>query len=124
MPANILIVDDDAEFLEILRENLSAHGFAVSLAKNGSEFRDLALETRPDLIILDIMLGDANGVHVYERLLAHGFDSKVPVIFLSSLAKDRPPSPAAEGRLYALHSKPIHLDFLVQEITRLLKATG
>ncbi len=61
MSAKILVVDDDKEFLEILQESLPTHGFEVSLAQNGEEFRQQVFTSKPDLIILDIMLGESNG---------------------------------------------------------------
>ncbi|MBI4549754.1 MAG: response regulator [Candidatus Omnitrophica bacterium] len=120
MPPCILIVDDDCEFLDLMKECLTSRGFEVALAPDSEAFRESAFSRRPDLIILDIMLGESNGVHAYENLILDGFDAKVPVIFLSGLAKDRPPSPASEGRRYALHSKPIQVDYLVGEINRLI----
>lgn len=120
MGARILLVDDDRDLLKVFKEGLSARGFEVFLAASGEEFQREAPLRKPDLIVLDIMLGNENSMRVYEELLFRGFDSSVPVIFLSGLVEDRPPSPAQPGRTYALYGKPIRLSCLAQEIHRLL----
>ena len=117
----ILIVDDEWAILELLRVTFSLAGHEVSLAQNDVEFRREALASRPDVIILDIMLGDKNGMQVYEQLLGEGFDPKVPVVFLSALASDRPPTPPRAGRTFALLGKPFDPAKLVQEIHSLIK---
>jgi DNA-binding response OmpR family regulator len=122
MKSKVLIVDDDTELLEILKEQLSLRGFEVAVAQNGEEFQAQVLQEKPHVIILDIMLGDENGVHIYEHLVDKGFDAKVPVIFLSGLASDRPSSPGGPGRTFALLGKPIRIDTLVAEIERLGQA--
>ncbi|GEM_PF-1318017 len=122
MGAKILFVDDDHELLQILSDEFSARGFEISLARSGQEFRTQVFKNKPQVIVLDIMLDQENGVDVYNQLLRQGFDPKVPVIFLSSLASDRIPSPAAPRRNYALRAKPIHMEELYQEIVCFVNA--
>ncbi len=122
MKPRILIVDDEWSMLELLRMTFSAAGLDVVLAKDDVEFYREALMQRPDVIILDLMLGEKNGMDVYEELLTEGFDPKVPVVFLSALASDRPPTPLRAGRTYALLGKPFDPEKLVAEINHLLSA--
>ncbi|OGW72107.1 MAG: hypothetical protein A2Y02_02800 [Omnitrophica bacterium GWA2_52_12] len=121
MKPRILIVDDEWSMLELLRVTFAAAGLEVVLAKNDIEFKREALIQRPDVIILDLMLGEKNGMDVYEALLNEGFDPKVPVVFLSALAGDRPAAPLRAGRTYALHGKPFDPEKLVAEINTILK---
>lgn len=116
----ILAVDDDRPFLDILARNLTERGFEVLQAHDAAAFLEQAPLAKPDLIILDIMLGADNGVQVYDSLIRRGFDRKIPVIFLSGLAGDQPPAPASAARNYALLGKPVATDHLVQEIKNLL----
>ncbi len=121
--AKILLVDDEVQFLELLKFELTSEGFEVFTACNEEEFRMRAFSEKPDLIILDIMLGDKNGPLVYDELLAEGLlDRSVPVIFLSALVQDRPPIPVTAGRNYALHGKPFESEKLIQAIRSLIKA--
>ncbi|HXV28014.1 MAG TPA: response regulator [bacterium] len=112
----ILVVDDEPDILELLKEWLVLEGYDVSVAKNCHEFNRLALETKPDLIILDIMLGRENGVNLYNGLLSQGFDRTIPVIFITGLAHDRPESPGMPGRTYALRTKPFNPYEIVNDI--------
>ncbi len=112
----ILVVDDEPDILELLKEWLLLEGYDVFLAQNCHEFNRLAFTTKPDLIILDIMLGRENGVSVYNRLINQGFDRNTPVIFITGLAHDRPESPAAPGRTYALRLKPFNPYEIVKDI--------
>ncbi len=116
MKQKILVVDDEKDILESLQELLSEEGFEVILAGTVGEFRKKALKSKPDLIILDIMLGQDNALDAYQELLTVGLDSKIPVLFLTGLLQDRPPSPARPGRSYALMGKPFHYEELMKEI--------
>ncbi len=116
----ILIVDDDPTLLELLKFTFSSSGFEVAGASGEEDFRREAQGARPDAIVLDIMLGEKNGVQVYERLLREGFDPKIPVVFLSVLARDISQTPPRSGRTYALVAKPFDPEKLVREITTLL----
>ena len=116
MSTRILFVDDDKDLLELFTTEFTARGLEVFIARNGEEFHSQAFKNPPHVIVLDIMLGDENGVQVYDHLLRNGLDPKIPVVFLSSLATDRVPSPAAPGRSFSLRAKPIHMEDLFKEI--------
>ena len=122
MKTKILLVDDEDDILELLKEWLMAEGFDVLLARNAEEFRESALTQKPDVIILDIMLGPENGIHVYDGLLHQGLDRKTPVIFLTGLAHDRPETHAVPGRTYALRTKPFNPDEIVKDIRCLINS--
>jgi two-component system alkaline phosphatase synthesis response regulator PhoP len=117
----ILVTDDDKAILKMLEFKLQTSGYEVLTAENGEEFRRKAFEEKPDLIILDIWLGNQNGALIYDDILAKGFDSNVPVIFLTALAQDRPETPAASGRKYVLRGKPFDPDDLVREVGDLIR---
>ena len=120
MGAKILVVDDDLPILELLKCDFTAEGFEVRTARNEEEFRRQALSEKPDLIVLDIMLGDKNGPLVYDELLAQGLDRSIPVIFLSALAENGTPNSGAPGRKYLLCGKPFDSDELIREIRNLV----
>lgn len=85
MPGYILIVDDDMDILSVLRANLELHGFTVKTSQNWtSAERELSVSV-PDLLILDIMLPDSNGVEIC-RLLRGRFPD-LPIMMLT--AKDK-----------------------------------
>jgi len=80
----ILIIDDDPDILKILQENLRMEGYEVFTAASGEEALRAAGRYTPDLIILDLMLPDLDGLQVCRRLRK---ESAVPIIMLT--ARDR-----------------------------------
>jgi two-component system, NtrC family, sensor kinase len=83
-PGTILIVDDESTNRKVLRAQLLSGEYAVLEAANGPEALQKA-EGRPDLILLDIMMPDMNGMEVCRRLKANETTHDIPVIFLSAL---------------------------------------
>jgi len=79
----LLVVDDDRKITSALKRSLSYEGYAVEAANSGSEALQLARETRPDLVVLDIMMPGIDGMEVC-RLLRRSDD--VPILMLT--AKD------------------------------------
>lgn len=81
----VLIVEDDAAMLRGLRDNFTRKGYDVITAADGEKGLELALNERPDLIVLDIMLPRMNGYEVCKTLRDEGLD--MPIIMLT--AKDQ-----------------------------------
>jgi two-component system cell cycle response regulator len=81
----ILVVDDMPSNLTLLSRILSGSGYTVQLADNGKNAIDIALDTAPDLILLDISMPVMDGYETCERLKADDRTSNIPVIFISAL---------------------------------------
>ena len=81
---SILVVDDSDLLRNILREELEAEGYRVSLAEDGEKALTLARDLRPDLILLDIVLPAMDGYDVCRELKSHTATSQIPVLMLSS----------------------------------------
>ena len=58
MKRTILVIDDDIDLVEIIRLTLESEGYGVIDAQNGARGLDLAREQKPDLILLDVMMGE------------------------------------------------------------------
>lgn len=84
-PANILIVDDEDDNLEILGDLLTFDGYTVQIAKDGETALKRVQESRPDLILLDILMPGIDGFEVCTRLKADELTKDIPVIFVSSM---------------------------------------
>src|SRR5262245_61144244 len=84
--AKILLVEDDIAIAFGLQKNLKFEGYEVLYASDGEAGLRLALEQRPDLIILDIMLPRINGLEICETLKKRGVDA--PVIFLTAKSQE------------------------------------
>jgi DNA-binding response OmpR family regulator len=82
---SILVVEDDRQIAELMRDFLEAEGFQVRHAANGRETNEQLQRARPDLVLLDVVLPDESGFEICRRLRA---DSAVPVLFLSARDSD------------------------------------
>ncbi|HXV28231.1 MAG TPA: response regulator [bacterium] len=119
MKKRVLVVDDDKLFRQLLKFRLAKQGFDAVTAGNEKEFWEQAFNHKPDVILLDIWLNGKLGNEVYDLLLNFGFDSKVPVIFITGLTDDKLPRRAPDGGKYAYFPKPLDFEMLIQEINKL-----
>ena len=85
----ILIADDNANDLSVLRKMLAQAGYEVITASDGRDAFRLALENRPDLIILDVFMPEMSGGLVRLSLKEAAETSEIPVIFLSRLFSEQ-----------------------------------
>ncbi len=81
----ILIVDDEDDLRNALNVALTNAGYTTFTASNGSECIATALEQRPDLILLDIMMPEMNGHQTLNELRKNEWGKTVPVLFLTNL---------------------------------------
>ena len=121
MKPKILVVDDEWSMQELLRQTLSLAGFEVLIAANHLEFKEQAFLHSPDVMIVDIMLGEKDGAQIYHQLLAEGLSPDIPVVFLSALASGITPTPPQPGRKFALIGKPFDPNQLVRELEKVVK---
>ncbi len=87
-PKKILVVDDESDVTELLAYNLKAKGFVVETLNNPNSSIGLARTFLPDLVILDVMMPDLNGIQICRMLRADPKLKQVPVIFLTAKAEE------------------------------------
>ncbi|MDT8913213.1 response regulator transcription factor [Amycolatopsis sp. PS_44_ISF1] len=121
-PATVLVVDDEADILELLTAALELNGFTVFCATTGAAALERATRLAPDLVVLDVMLPDHDGFTVARLLRAEG--NQVPVLFLSArdALEDRLAGLGAGGDDYV--SKPFSFDEVVMRIRAILRRTA
>ena len=83
----ILIVDDKPENLDILIAYLDTRGFTISVALNGKEAIEIAIEFMPDIILLDVMMIGINGFETCNQLKKNKKTENIPVIFMTALSE-------------------------------------
>jgi two-component system OmpR family response regulator len=119
--ANLLVVEDDPNILELLSASLRFAGFEVRSAMSGSTAIAAAQHQRPDLVVLDVMLPDVDGFDVIKRLRADG--DRVPVVFLTARdgTDDKIRGLTLGGDDYV--TKPFSLEELTARIRAVLRRT-
>ncbi len=83
--AQVLIVDDDRDNLDLLTHMMEHEGYHIQTAKSGEEALNSVKENPPDLILLDINMPDMSGYEVCQILKNNPASEKIPIIFLSAL---------------------------------------
>lgn len=84
----ILIVEDEPALLKVYADRFSNEGFLVLKASNGQEGLDMALQKRPDIILLDILMPIMNGLTMMQKLQENeSWDKTIPFIFLTNLSE-------------------------------------
>jgi two-component system phosphate regulon response regulator PhoB len=84
MRETILVVDDEADVLDLVRYHLTRAGFDVDVASTGVAALDAARQQRPDAIVLDIMLPQMSGTEVLQKLRQELDTAKIPVLMLTA----------------------------------------
>jgi DNA-binding response OmpR family regulator len=84
--AKLLLIDDDASVYAMLEQELTREGYKLETAMSGMEGLERAVATRPDVIILDLMMPEMSGFEVAEALRARESTARIPIVVLT--AKD------------------------------------
>jgi DNA-binding response OmpR family regulator len=82
----VLAIEDESDILEVIQYNLEREGFNVVTSKNGEDGLELIREEHPDLVLLDLMLPDLDGLEVCRKIRSDQEISQIPVIMVT--AKD------------------------------------
>ena len=85
---SILVVEDEEDIAEAVRARLASEGFDVRVAGDGPQALEQAASSRPDLVVLDLMLPGIDGLEVTRRLRAEPAWSAVPIIMLTAKADE------------------------------------
>jgi two-component system phosphate regulon response regulator PhoB len=84
----IVLIEDDQDLYSLIQYNLEKEGFAMAGAQTGKGALDLCRRERPDLVILDIMLPDSDGLEICKAIRANTELAHIPVIFLTARATE------------------------------------
>src|SRR5882762_620266 len=119
--AQILVVDDEVGIRELLSEILSDEGHSVQLAENATAARSLRAQRRPDLVLLDIWMPDADGITLLKEW-ATGGQLTMPVIMMSGHGTIDTAVEATRIGAMDFLEKPIALQKLLATVKRALRA--
>jgi len=119
MVPRILIVDDEDDFVELVKFRLAGLGCEFLVANDGVQALSQARQFKPDLILLDILLPDLDGLSICEILRRQPATKKIPIIFMSALSGDVTKRSVAMDA-YDFFTKPLDLARLERRIADLL----
>ncbi len=115
----ILLIEDERKIADFIRRGLTLEGYQVQVAYDGESGLDAAVEQRPDLIILDIMLPAIDGFEVCRALRDAGFDMPILMLTARDAVRDRVAGLDAGADDYLV--KPFAFDELLARIRALLR---
>lgn len=84
MTETVLLVDDDPMILQLLKQLFRLDGYEVALASDGLEAVDKAKEVQPDIIVMDYMMPQLNGLAACEKIISASETSGIPIIIFSA----------------------------------------
>ncbi|HBE88857.1 MAG TPA: hypothetical protein DDW67_06915 [Elusimicrobia bacterium] len=118
----ILLIDDDKDFSGLAAAHFSKQGYSVTLAEGGKEGLAKAASSRPDIVILDIMMPDMNGVEVLRELNSDPDTSDIPVLILTGKYIDPGMTDmfAQERNFRGIVAKPVDFGMLQRKMEELL----
>ena len=120
----ILVVEDEAPLITLLRYNLEKQGFRVEEAADGQEALLRVAEARPDLILLDWMLPALSGIEVCRQLRRRPATRDLPIIMVTARTEDQDAVRALDMGADDYIAKPFVMDALLARIRALLRRSG
>ena len=120
----ILVVEDEAPLLTLLRYNLEKQGFRVEEATDGQEALLRVAEAKPDLILLDWMLPSLSGIEVCRQIRRKPATRDLPIIMVTARTEDQDAVRALDLGADDYITKPFAVDALLARIRALLRRSG
>ncbi len=116
MGKTILVVEDELLNIKLIREILTYRGDTVFEAANGREGIDLAIEKKPDLILMDIQMPVMDGMEATQLIKANPATRHIPIVALTGYAMDGDKKRMLEAGCDGYLSKPFKIKELLQAI--------
>jgi two-component system cell cycle response regulator DivK len=118
--STVLIVEDNDKNMKLARDVLQAKGYDTLEAVTGEDGVKLALERRPDLVLMDIQLPGINGIEAFRQLRADPKTARIPVVALTASVTPTDRSAITAAGFDAFVSKPISLKEFLDTVKRLV----
>lgn len=120
----ILVVDDEPDILELVQYNLEKEGFSVYTAGNGREAIEIATEVTPDLILLDVMMPEMDGMETCIEMRENSVLDRTIIAFLTARGEDYSQIAGFDAGADDYITKPIKPRVLLSRIKALLRRKG
>ncbi len=116
----ILIIDDEAQMVQMVQMRLEAVGYEVIKAHDGQTGLEMAKQENPDLIILDVMMPKMDGYKVCGLLKADARYNKIPIIMFTARAQESDKELSEDVGANAYINKPLNAEDMMNKIKKLL----
>jgi DNA-binding response OmpR family regulator len=120
MGKKVLIVDDEPNIVISLEFLMKREGFEVSIARDGEEALDKVAESRPDLMLLDVMMPKKSGYEVCQQLRSDPAHAGIKIIMLTAKGRDTEVAKGLDLGADAYMTKPFSTKDLVVQVKSLL----
>jgi two-component system, cell cycle response regulator DivK len=120
----VLIVEDNDKNLELVQDILEFRGFRTLAASNGYQAVELALQHRPDLVLMDIQLPDLDGVSALHQLRNEATTRAIPVVALTAFAMTEDRGRLLEAGFDGYLAKPIDVRTLPETVLAYCRRTN
>jgi two-component system alkaline phosphatase synthesis response regulator PhoP len=121
LPGKILIVDDEPDIVEFISYNLKSKGYNIATARDGVEAIRKAKDFRPDLILLDIMMPNKDGIETIRELRQMPEFEQTAIIFLTALSDEKSEIEGLKTGADDYIAKPIKPELLATRISAALR---
>lgn len=119
-PASILILEDNRDVADTLRDLFEGEGYAVRTAETCAECASALAAEEPDLLVLDVNLPDGNGLDLLRAIRGDGTHARLPVVVFTADAREERLFDGFERGANAFLEKPIRTGRLFEAVRRLL----
>jgi DNA-binding NtrC family response regulator len=116
----VLIVDDDKDIVRIVQTMLEGRGWSISAAYSGSEALEKVASKKPDVVLLDIMMPEMNGIEVLKRIKK--IDANARIIMITAFGDVESYLDSMELGAFEYINKPFETDELLELIERVVAA--
>ncbi|MGD8553009.1 MAG: response regulator [Anaerolineales bacterium] len=112
----VLLIDDEIAYAEVIGAALKKHGFEVVIAGNAGEALELFQQTKPSLILLDVMMPEIDGLTLLKWLREHSEQDDLPIHVVSAKAQEADKQAALKAGANGFIAKPFSLEELLQTV--------
>jgi len=120
MGKKILIVDDEKDWVMMLSKRLQHEGFAIEVAFDAIQVEPEAVQFKPDLILLDIMMPAGGGLAALKNLRGNTKTFTVPVIIITAREDQETKAAAEKSGISGYFTKPLETEALIAKINEVL----
>lgn len=117
----VLVVDDEEDILELVQYNLKKEGFDVQCAENGVEALQMAKESIPDVVVMDIMMPEMDGIEASKKLREHAKLRTIPILMLTARSDESDQVEGLDAGADIYLTKPVSIPVLSSQIKALLR---